>query len=55
MMENNQEIYIRQIFEKKEDTMICLAAAYYDVKVGDLFTTRYQVPREDIVNDVIPR
>ena len=55
MMENNQEIYNRQIFEKKEDTMICLAVADHNVKVGDIFTTRYQVPREDIINDVIPR
>ena len=54
-MENATEILISQIFEKKEDTMICLAVADHNVKVGDIFTTRYQVPREDIINDVIPR
>ncbi|WP_123812224.1 hypothetical protein [Ottowia oryzae] len=55
MMKNATEILISQIFEKKEDTMICLAVADHDVKVGDIFTTRYQVSREDIVNDVVPR
>ena len=54
-MKNATEILISQIFEKKEDTMICLAVADHNVKVGDIFTTRYQVPREDIINDVIPR
>ena len=54
-MENIPEILIRQIIEKKESTIICLAAAGYDVKVGDLFATCYQIPLEDIINDVVPR
>ena len=56
-MEIAAVMYISKILEKNNGEAICLGmpARAINIKVGDLFTTRYEVLLEDIVSDAIPK